>query len=97
MNIITLKLKNHIAKKQYDCDASEWITNYGSLSELMDDYNMPFSDRRKLVIMNNERYKIFPGTEYEEHVFIQDGEFCHTRGRLDAIEICRKYDLWCMD
>jgi len=97
MNITTIRITKRIAKKQYDCDASEWIANYSGLSDLMDDYNMPFSDRRKLAIMNQERYKIFPGTEYEEHIFIQDGEFCYTKGRLDAIEICAKYDLWCMD
>ena len=94
-HIRTLHYKIKTARKQYDCTASEWITNYGSLSELMDDYEMPFSDRRKLVIMDWERYKIFPGTKYAEHAFIQEGEFFCLQARLDAEEICRKYDLWC--
>ena len=92
--ITTLHIKNKVARKQYDCDCSEWITTYGRLSELMDDFDMPFSDRRKLVIMKQERYKIFPGTTYQEHAFIQDGEFFCLKGRLDVIEICKKYDLW---
>ncbi len=92
--MITLKTRNHVARKQYDCDTSEWIINYGRLAELMDDYKMPFSDRRKLAMMNQERYKILPGTTYQEAVQIQDGEFGYFKSRLDAIEICSKYDLW---
>lgn len=81
------------ARKQYDCAASEWIINYGRLSELMDDYKMPFSDKRKLAIMNQERYKIFPGDKYLEQVGVFDGDFMCLQCRLDAVEIVKKYNL----
>jgi len=82
------------ARKQYDCDASEWITNYGSLSTIMEELKMPFSDRRKLVIAHQERYKIYPGTKYIEQIGTFEGDFFHVRGRIDIIEICRKYNLF---
>jgi len=81
------------ARKQYICAACEWIHNYGRLSELMDDYKMPFSDKRKLVIMKNERYSIFPDTKYLEQVSVGDDGFSCIQCRLDAVEICEKYRL----
>lgn len=90
---ILLHEKVKTARKKYGCAASEWIINYGSLSELMDDYKMPFSDRRKLAIMHAERYKIFPGTKYLEQVGIFEGDFYCVQCRLDAVEICKKYHL----
>lgn len=81
------------ARKTYDCAASEWITNYGKLSELMDDYKMPFSDKRKLAIMKHEKFKVLPGNKYLEQVGICEGDFYCVQCRLDAVEIVKKYEL----
>jgi hypothetical protein len=94
MSFTFLHEKIKTARKQYDCAASEWISNYGSLAEMMDDYKMPFSDRRKLAIMKKEKFKVLIGTKYLEQVGIYEGDFNCLQCRLDAVEICRKYGLF---
>jgi len=94
MSYTQLHLKIKTARKLYHCTDSEWICNYGSLAELMDDFKMPFSDRRKLAILHNDRYKIYPGMKYYERVGVQDGYFFCIQSRIEAFDICSKYDLW---
>ena len=97
MSYTQLHLKIKTARKTYNCAVSEWITNSCSLSELMDNYKMPFSDRRKLVILKKDRYKIFPGMKYLEIVGVEDGDFFCNKCRIDAYDICDKYNLWSDD
>ena len=93
MSCTILHEKIKTARKQYDCSASEWLSNYGSLSEIMNDYEMSFADKRKIVIANRENYKIFPGTKYLEQVGVYDGDFCCLKCRLDIVEIVNKYHI----
>jgi hypothetical protein len=92
--VTVLHTKVKTARKVYSCAASEWIVNACSLSELMDNYKMPFSDRRKLAKMHQERYRINVGDKYLEQVQVYDGEFSCLQCRLDAVEICEKYRLY---
>ena len=94
MNTI-LHNKIKTAQKSYNCAASDWIINYGGLSDLMNDFKMPFSDRRKLVTMLQQKYRINIGDRYLEQVGIFDGDFACLKFRLDAVEICEKYNLYC--
>jgi hypothetical protein len=78
----------------YNCDMSEWITN-SNPAEMADDLHFTFAEKRALVKMKNERYKIYPGDKYYEQVGVQDGDFYCIQSRIDVYELCRKYDLWC--
>jgi hypothetical protein len=94
MSYTLLHEKIKTARKEYYCDASENICAYGRLSDLMDDYKIPFSDRRKLAILEKENYKIFAGSRYLEQVGVYDGDFYCLKCRLDAVDIVRKYHLY---
>ena len=95
MSYTQLHLKIKTARKSYPCADSEWISNYGGLAEMMDDYNMPFSDRRKLAILHQKRYKIYKGDKYYERVGVADGDFFCIQSTIEAFDICLKYDIWC--
>jgi hypothetical protein len=71
----------------------EWITSEGE-KEIANNFPLTFTEKRSLIKMRNERYKINPGDKYYEQVGIQDGEFYCIQCRIDVLELCRKYDLW---
>jgi hypothetical protein len=90
-----IKQIERVAIKQHDCDASEWIINYGSLSELFSDTEMSFADKRKIIKARDEHFKILPKSRYYEQVVEYEGSIYTVRGRIDMVEICQKYDLFC--
>lgn len=58
MSCIILHEKIKTARKTYGCAASEWITNGYSISEFIDDYKLPFSERRILAKAKAEKFKV---------------------------------------
>lgn len=81
------------ARKTYRCAASEWITNGYSVQEFMDDYKLPFSERRILAKAKAEKFKVLPGAKYLEQVGIFDGDFYCVQCRIDISELITKYGI----
>ena len=87
-----LKEEIHTARKDYPCDACENLCADDFMSR-PDDYGVSYADKRILVRIRQENYKILKGTKYLYQVGIYDG-FYAIRCRLDVVEICRKYELF---
>ena len=85
-----LRSTERIARKDYNCDASLWITDSGILQERK---FFSIKDLRTLVKVRNDKWKILKGMKYHEQV-IKDGSLYTVRGRLDIIDICQRYDLF---
>ncbi len=84
------KVLTPIARKQYHCDASEWIANTIGWDE--DEYDdADISIIRKA---GHEHCKILKGTRYLKVSGIWEGEFTTFRAREDLNAICLKYDLY---
>lgn len=90
---IILHEKIKTARKTYSCAASEWLTNGYSIQEFMDDYKLPFSERRILAKAKAEKFKVLPGTKYTEQVGIIDGDFYCVQCRIDISELITKYGI----
>ena len=80
----------HVARKNYPCDASLWITESGVLQE---SGFFSIKDLRVLVKIRQDGWKILKGMKYKRQV-IKDGQLYTVRGRLDVIDICLRYDLF---
>jgi len=93
MSYTILHEKIKTARKTYNCAASEWINNGYTIQEFIDDYKLPFSEKRILAKANAENFKIFPGTKYLEQVGICDGDFYCIQCRLDVSELINKYGI----
>lgn len=92
MNTI-LKNKVKTAAKNYSCAACEHILNSDLLS-FPKEYEVSFADMRTLVKIRKENYQVLKGTKYIYQVGIFDGDFYAVQCRLDAVDICKKYDLY---
>ena len=88
-----LREKIRIAKKQYDCDASEWFNCQDTPAIIADDFEFSYADKRKLVKIRSENFKINAGDKYLEQVGIVDGEFYYIKCRLDVVELLNKYQI----
>ena len=91
---MTTILKNKIqtARKDYYCDGSYWIVE-SEIMKFPDDFKVSFANKRKLVKIRQEKFKISKGTKYLYQVGIQDG-FYTSKFRQDCFEICCKYELF---
>jgi len=78
-----------IARKEYYCQASDWIDNAG-FSE--DDYTP--EEYAVIQSARAERFKIFPGTKYYRVSGIWEGEATTFRAREALHDICIKYDFY---
>jgi len=77
-----------VARKEYHCQASDWITNY-----MCDDDFTP----EELIIFKKaqaEKFKILKGTQYRKVSGIWEGESSVFRARPDMDDICQKYDIY---
>ena len=77
----------HVARKEYNCNASEWFSD-ADLQEWDDE------DLEILETIMSENYKILKGTKYIHIRGKWDGEFCTFRARLDSNKLCEMYDLY---
>lgn len=76
-----------IAKKDYCCDASDYISE-------MDDCDFCSDDIEVIEKARVEGNKILKGTKYIKISGKWDGEFAVFRARPDLDEICRKNNLY---
>ena len=79
----------HTARKEYHCDASDWITN-GS----MDERDFEPVDWQVIQKAQVEKWKILTGTRYNKTTGLYEGEWTVFRAREDLDAICHKYDLY---
>jgi hypothetical protein len=93
MSCIILHEKIKTARKTYNCAASEWITNGYSISEFIDDYKLPFNERRILAKAKAEKFNVLPGTKYIEQVGVYDGDFYCLQCRRDISALISKYGI----
>lgn len=93
MSYRILHEKIKTARKEYGCAASEWICAIGE-RDLINDYDLSFADKRKVIKMRDEHYRIKPGDKYLEQVGLFEGSFYCVQCRLDVVEMCKKYDLY---
>ena len=76
-----------IARKDYHCDASDWLTNFDR-----NDF-----DKEELVIIDlakTENNKILKGTKYIKVSGKWEGEFNTFRARIDLNTICADHDAY---
>ena len=80
------------ARKDYHCEASDWIDN-----ELGWDKRYYNNDEDYQIVKKarKENCKILKGTKYIQVKGKWDGEFMTFRARKDLNYICHKYDIYC--
>lgn len=83
-----LKETHPVARKEYHCEASDWIGNNCDLNELTLNELAVFEKAK------SERFKIMPGTKYVKITGIYNGEFSTFRARADLNKICLDRDLY---
>ena len=79
-----------VARKEYHCQASDWIDN----SIGWDEQEYDEEDRPVIRQAKAENCKILKGTRYVKVSGKWDGEFHVFRARDDLDSICKKYDLY---
>jgi len=76
------------ARKDYRCDASEYVTNMLGYIDLSEEDTVIFDKAME------EKFRILKGTTYIKTEGKYDGEFCTFRTRIDMNELCLKYELY---
>ena len=77
-----------VARKEYRCDASEWINNMMDLDDFTSEELGLFDTAR------TEGFKILKGSKYLKTTGFWDGEPSVFRARPEMDVICRKYNLY---
>ena len=75
------------ARRDYHCDASDWISNISGIDYNEEDWDI-------FLKAKNEDFKILKGTMYTKTKGKWEGEFSIFRARVDLNDICLKYDLY---
>jgi len=83
------KTTTPVAKKDYHCDASEFIGNASYPDEDYEPEDLAIIEQAK-----KENNKIKLGTKYIKTKGLWEGEWSVFRARIDLDEICRKYGLY---
>lgn len=88
------------ARKEYSCDASEYVREWVSEGmyvpgrHIGESGKVKFSDLRKIAAARSEGYKILKGSKYKYQRNKYDGDIYSFRGRIDMTEMCHRYKLW---
>lgn len=77
-----------VARKEYNCDASDWLLNAGLDSEDWTDV-----EREQISKAKKEGWKILKGTEYTKTEGMWEGDFTVYRARPELQKILDKYDM----
>ena len=77
-----------VARKDYHCQASDWINNMMVRNDLTSD------EREAYEKAEAEGWKILKGTKYIKTDGFWDGEPSVFRARPDMDAICKKYELY---
>ena len=88
MNVI--KTTCQVARKNYPCDACDWIFNG---DEITRDY-YTYAELRVLAKARKNKYQILKGEKYIKAVGTCGGDFFVFRGIPAVNDICRKYDIY---
>lgn len=83
-------LTTPVARKDYHCQASDWIDNTLGWNE--EEYEE--ADRPAIRKALAEGKKILKGTQYVKVTGKWEGEFDTFRARKDLNDICHKYELY---
>ena len=75
------------ARKDYHCDASEWLSNF-------DDSDFDAQDLAIINLARSENNKILKGTKYIKVTGKYEGDFCTFRAKPELNAICIKYDIY---
>jgi len=78
------------ARKDYSCDAAEWIGNTVGFNER----EFEPEDWEKIEAAMNKNFKILKGEKYLKVSGKYDGEFSTFRAIPALDEICKKYDIY---
>lgn len=76
------------ARKDYCCDAAEWVLNSGVIEALT------FSEKRTIVKARRDKWRIKKGTRYVKCQGKFNGEFTVFKARFDLAIICEAYKLY---
>ncbi len=76
------------ARKEYRCDAMEFIQNSMSIEEFTQ------SEQALIIKAQSERCKITKGSTYTKVSGKWEGDFSVFRARTEIDNICLKYDLY---
>lgn len=79
-----------VARKDYHCEASDWIDNTIG----WDERDFDEEDRETIRKARAEGCKILKGTQYVKLSGKWEGEFSTFRARADLNAICHKYELY---
>lgn len=77
------------ARKEHDCQASDWINN-SNLNEI----DFEKEDWAIIKQAESEKWKIKKGTTYIKTTGMWEGEFAQFKARIDLDIICSKYYLY---
>lgn len=83
-----LRELNPKARKNYPCQASEWIFN------MFEPEDFTFSEKRDLVRARRNGFKIHKGEDYTYQSLVDAGEFSTFRAITALHEMCIKYDIY---
>ena len=83
------KETTQIARKEYHCNASDWIDNAG-----LEEGDYQPLDWARIQAAKSEGFKILKGSEYIKISGKWDGEFSVFRARPELEKICVDYGLY---
>jgi hypothetical protein len=76
------------ARKDYPCEACEWLVNS------IDHGELTFSELRQVALAKRDGYKIKKGQTYVRVKGKWEGEFAIFRARPAIDDICRKHSIY---
>lgn len=79
-----------IARKEYDCQASDWIEN----GDVINQGVLSISEYRQIIKARRNKYKILKGQRYYKIEGKFDGEFTVFRAIPELNDICYKHNLY---
>ena len=82
-----LKHTEPIARKNYSCDASHFISNMGNLRG----YTFTFSEWRAIINARDNNWQIEKGEKYIRQSIVDFGDFYDFKAITKMHEICLKY------
>lgn len=89
VTMFVLKDKVQVARKFYNCDASEMWRSYG-----LPENELTAEERLVLDGVKADKWRIRPGQRYRCLVFRDGRELVTQRARLDMDSLCQKHDLY---
>lgn len=76
------------ARKNYDCQACEWVINCLDISDLTDEEIKLYETAK------SEGFKVLKGQEYLKISGKWEGDFSVFRARPEIEKLCQKYNLY---